>query len=82
MERKEIFKTVQDVFRDVLDNDDILLNNDTVADDIDEWDSLSHIQLIVAIEKQYKIKFTAREVVGFLNVGEFVDSVINKLAAK
>ena len=51
MEKTEILVKVQDIFRDVLDNEEIVLNNDTSADDIEEWDSLSHIQLIVAIEK-------------------------------
>lgn len=58
MEKTEILVKVQDIFRDVLDNEEIVLNNDTSADDIEEWDSLSHIQLIVAIEKHFKIKFT------------------------
>ena len=57
MEKTEILVKVQDIFRDVLDNEEIVLNNDTSADDIEEWDSLSHIQLIVAIEKHFKIKF-------------------------
>lgn len=51
MEKTEILVKVQDIFRDVLDNEEIVLNNDTSADDIEEWDSLSHIQLIVAILK-------------------------------
>ena len=55
MEKTEILVKVQDIFRDVLDNEEIVLNNDTSADDIEEWDSLSHIQLIVAIEKHFKI---------------------------
>ena len=59
MEKTEILVKVQDIFRDVLDNEEIVLNNDTSADDIEEWDSLSHIQLIVAIEKHFKIKFTS-----------------------
>ena len=54
MEKTEILVKVQDIFRDVLDNEEIVLNNDTSADDIEEWDSLSHIQLIVAIEKHFK----------------------------
>ena len=60
MEKTEILVKVQDIFRDVLDNEEIVLNNDTSADDIEEWDSLSHIQLIVAIEKHFKIKFTSK----------------------
>lgn len=61
MEKTEILVKVQDIFRDVLDNEEIVLNNDTSADDIEEWDSLSHIQLIVAIEKHFKIKFVSSQ---------------------
>lgn len=78
MERNEIMAEVQDIFRDVLDNEEIVLANETVADDIEEWDSLSHIQLIVAIEKHFKVKFTSKEILGWKNVGEMVDCIAAK----
>ena len=78
MEKNEILAEVQDIFRDVLDNEDIELANETVADDIEEWDSLSHIQLIVAIEKHFKVKFTSKEILGWKNVGEMVDCIAAK----
>lgn len=59
MEKNEILAKVQDIFRDILENEEIILSNETTADDIEEWDSLSHIQLIVTIEKTFKIKFTS-----------------------
>jgi len=49
MERSDIFKKVNEIFCDELDNDDIVLTDETTADDVEEWDSLSHVQLIVAI---------------------------------
>lgn len=78
MEKNQILEEVQEIFRDVLDNEDIVLANETVADDIEEWDSLSHIQLIVAIEKHFKIKFTSKEILSWKNVGEMVDCIATK----
>lgn len=75
MERNEIITEVQTVFRDVLDNKDIVLSDTTTANDIEEWDSLTHIQLIVAIEKHFKIKFTSMEILSWQNVGEMVDCI-------
>lgn len=54
MEKNEILAKVQDIFRDILENEEIILSNETTADDIEEWDSLSHIQLIVTIEKHLR----------------------------
>ena len=78
MEKTEILEKVQEIFRDVLDNEEIVLNNETTADDIDEWDSLSHIQLIVNIEKSFKIKFTSKEILSWNNVGEMIDCIAGK----
>ncbi len=78
MEKNQILAEVQEIFRDVLDNEDIVLANETVADDIEEWDSLTHIQLIVAIEKHFKIKFTSKEILSWKNVGEMIDSISTK----
>ncbi len=78
MEKNEILDQVQEIFRDVLDNEDIVLINETTANDIEEWDSLSHIQLIVAIEKHFKIKFTSKEILSWNNVGEMIDCIASK----
>ena len=78
MERTQIMAEVQDIFRDVLDNEDILLVDNTTANDVEEWDSLTHIQLIVAIEKHFKIKFTSMEILSWKNVGEMVDCINRK----
>lgn len=78
MEKNQILAEVQEIFRDVLDNEEIVLANETVADDIDEWDSLTHIQLIVAIEKHFKIKFTSKEILSWQNVGEMIDCIATK----
>ena len=80
MERKEIFEKLNAIFEDVLDLDETPnLTDETSANDIEEWDSLSHIQLIVAIEKSFKIKFTSLEIMKWANVGEMVNSMEEKL---
>ena len=78
MERKEIFSKLNEIFIDVLDLDECNLTDETNANDIEEWDSLSHIQLIVAIEKSFGIKFTSLEIMKWRNVGELVDSILSK----
>ncbi len=80
MEKSEILKQMQDIFIDVLDNDDIVLTEDTTADDIEEWDSLSHIQLVVGIENHFKIKLTSKEIMECSNVGDMADCIKGKIS--
>lgn len=79
MENTEILKQMQDIFIDVLDNDEIVLTEDTTADDIEEWDSLSHIQLVVGIENHFNIKLTSKEIMECANVGDMADCIRRKL---
>ncbi len=79
MERQEILEQLNEIFIDVLDLDECNLTDETSANDIEEWDSLSHIQIIVAIEKKFKIKFTSLEIMKWNNVGEMVNSLEEKL---
>ena len=78
---EEILSQVNDIFKDVLDDDDIVLKPETTAADVDEWDSLTHIQLIVATEKHFGIKFTSTEIQGFQDVGHYCGEINRKLAA-
>lgn len=78
MNKDQIIREVQEIFRDVLDNEEIVLTNETTADDIEEWDSLTHIQLIVSIEKHFQIRFTSREILSWQNVGEMIDCIASK----
>ncbi len=70
---------LQEVFRDVFDDDEIELSAQTTADDIDAWDSLTHVQLIVAVEKAFGLKFSTVEVMKLKNVGEFIALIDKKL---
>jgi len=76
--REEILRQLEIVFRSVLDNEQIILSPETTAEDIEDWDSLTHIQLVVAIEKAFHVKFTAREIMEWPNV----DAIINSIVAK
>ena len=78
MGHAEIIGKVNDIFIDVLDNPDIVLTDETSANDIAEWDSLNHIQLVVAIEKAFKLKFTAKEIQSWKNVGEMCKAINEK----
>ena len=76
----EILDQVNSVIKIVLDNDAIRVNENSTADEIDEWDSLSHIQLVVAIEKHFKIRFNSKEIQGWKNIGELMDSISSKIS--
>lgn len=78
MNRTEILHSVNEIFADVLDNPSILLNESTTAEDVEEWDSLTHVQLVVAIEKKFGIRFTAKEIQRWANVGELLTSIESK----
>ena len=78
MEENQILDEVTTIFRDELENDRINLTRETTAKDIVEWDSLTNIRLVVAIEKHFKIRFTSQEIQGWKNVGEMVGSIMAK----
>lgn len=79
MKKAEILKEMQDIFIDVLDNNEIVLTEDTTADDIEEWDSLSNIQLIVGMENHFHVKLTSKEIMECANVGDLADCIQRKL---
>ena len=78
MTREEIFEGLNEVFQDVFDDEDIIVTDATTADDSEDWDSLEHINLIVAVEKKFGIKFTMGEVSGMKNVGEMADLIAQR----
>ena len=68
----EIYERLNDIFRDVFDDDSICVSPATTAADIEDWDSLSHITLMAAVEDEFRMKFSMKEVVEMKNVGEMV----------
>ena len=79
MSREEIYEQLNEVFRDVFDDDTIEVNDQTTSRDIEDWDSLEHINLIAAIETQFGMKFTMGQVVTMKNVGEMVDFISSQI---
>ncbi len=79
MSREEIYKNLDEVFQDVFDDETIHVNDNTTADDIEDWDSLEHIGLIVAIERKFNIKFNMGEITSLKNVGEMVDIIMERV---
>ena len=79
MEKTELMDKLTEIFREVMDNDEIVLNDETTSEDIEEWDSLSHIELIDVIGKELGVKITSMEFRGWENVGEMVESLLQKL---
>ncbi len=75
MAREEIFEKLNGIFRMVFADESITVYDDTTADDIEDWDSLEHINLIVAIEKKFGFKFELGEVRKMKNVGEMADTI-------
>lgn len=80
MTREEVFETLNEVFRDVFDDNGICVTEATTSNDIEDWDSLEHINLIAAVEQEFDIKFNMGQVVTMKNVGEMVNIIINQLS--
>lgn len=78
MNDEAILERLQEIMADVFDEDDLVVTRDTTAEDVEEWDSLSHIRLMVAIEREFHVKFTNAEIESLESVGDLVD----KLKAK
>ncbi len=78
MDRKEVYVKLDRIFQGVFDDDTITVSDTTTAEDIEDWDSLEQINLIVAVEKEFNIKFSIREAGQFQNVGQMVDMILQK----
>lgn len=79
MSREDVFNKLNELFRDYFDDEDIVLAEETTADDIEDWDSLEHVNLIVAIEHEFGMKFTMGEVTTMKNVGAMVNIILERI---
>jgi acyl carrier protein len=77
---QEVLDRLTDIFRDVLDDDDLVLTPETTATDVAGWDSANHINIVVATEVRFKIRFTNGEIERLKNVGDFVQLIQHKLS--
>ena len=71
----DIYERLNGVFREFFDDDEIELEPDTTADDIEDWDSLNHITLMAAVEEEFGVRFTMGQVSGMKNVGEMAEII-------
>jgi len=79
MSREEIYAKLNEVFQDVFDDEELVVDDETVAADVEGWDSLMHITLIDSIEDEFDIKLSMKAVVHAKNVGELVDAIEESL---
>ncbi len=78
MTREEVYERLNAVFADVFDDDELTVNDETTAADVDGWDSLMHITLIDAVEEEFDISFDMKTIVKLKNVGEMVDKILEE----
>jgi len=79
VDTSEIYRKLTSIFRDVFDDDNLVVAPELTAAELDEWDSLQHIRLIIATEREFGLKFSASEIGALENVGEFADLIRRKL---
>ncbi len=79
MTREKILSDVQDIFRDIFDDNDLTIEESTNSDEIEDWDSLNHINLVSAIEKEFNIRFALGELMELKDVGAMIDLMVEKL---
>jgi len=79
MNQEEILKIVNEICKDVFENDELIITNDTIAKDVPGWDSLAHLSLINEIENEFNIKLKLKEIQGAKNVGELINFISNHL---
>ena len=75
----ELLQRLNEIFCEVFDDDDIKIAPDMTANDVDGWDSLSHVNLIVVIESKFNIRFSQKELLTFKNVGDLLKSISSKI---
>ncbi len=80
MTEEQIYEKLNEIFRDIFDDESIVVSPQTNSDDIEDWDSLEHINLVAAVEKEFGIKFNIAQVTGMKDVGEMVGIILEKIA--
>ena len=78
MDEVSVIESLNGIFRDIIENEDINLTREMSADDVEGWDSLNHTLIISAVQKKFGIKFNLTEVLGLENIGDLVDAILSK----
>lgn len=79
MNRDEVFAELTDIFRNNFDDDSIELSDDTASDDIEGWDSMEQVNLLIIIQERFKIKFNIEQINAMKNVGEMANYILQKV---
>ena len=78
MDRQEVFNRLNEIFQDIFDDEELVVTDETCADDVEDWDSLRHITLISAVERAFGFKFAMKEVLEMENVGAMADIIAER----
>lgn len=78
MDRSSVTHQLNEIFEEIIDQGPVCLSDATVPADVNGWDSLAHIQLVVAMEERFDVKFTSEEILAWRNVGEMIDCILTK----
>ena len=79
MSIEEVIEKIKPIFKDIFDDESLNINENSNSDNVDGWDSLNHILLVVEIENKLKIKFSSGEIASYINVGEMCKAILKKL---
>ncbi|MGN8774106.1 acyl carrier protein [Candidatus Weimeria sp. HCP3S3_B5] len=79
MESNEVLEKIQPIFQDIFDDEDLVVTRETCAADVEDWDSFAQMQIVMALEDMFKIKFRTSEIETWKNVGNVVDAIISHL---
>lgn len=79
MKRDEATRRVQNIFKEIFDDEDLAVDDNTTANDIEDWDSFEHINLVVAMEQDFHIKFPMKKIAALKNVGEMIDLILEMI---
>ncbi len=75
MEREQILLELNEIFKEIFEDDSIELTEETTANDIEDWDSLTHITIISEVEEHFDMKFEMKDVIGMKNIGDMIDII-------
>lgn len=79
MERNQVLKKINEIFIDIFEDNSIVLNENSTTSDVDAWDSLNHIQMIMAVERHFKIRFKINDLLNFKNVGDLCSGILKEM---